>query len=211
MHMVSKKDSTSAELETMRMLRNSTTLMTEVQTRKDATIYVKELDLFVEVMFLEETLAVLSLGKLCEDIMGIGPAVKNHISEKARELIAIFQLCTFCGSLFYQRVLPQLHLHLLLHHLYHRIPYLTSTDTPKIQYQKELEVRVESFGETRCTKPQKPKTKIKMGNQKKYKEKYRMNCLSDYRNSERIWLMKLLQQSLVKPRAWNSRHFQVIS
>ena len=58
--------------------------------------------------------------------------------------------------------------HELLHHLHHRIPYLMSTDTPKIQYQKEVEVRVESFGETRCMKPQKPKTNIKMGNQKKY-------------------------------------------
>ena len=78
-------------------------------------------------------------------------------------------------------------------------PYLMSTDTPKIRYQKEVEVRVESFGETRCTKPQKPqkpKTKIKIRNEEKYKEIYRMNCLIGYRNSERIWLMKVLQQSL---------------
>ena len=39
----------------------------EVQTREEATVYVKELDLFVTVMLLEETPAVLSLGKLCED------------------------------------------------------------------------------------------------------------------------------------------------
>ena len=36
-----------------------------------------------------------------------------------------------------------------------------STDTPKIQYQKEVEVRAESFGRTRCMNPQRPKTKIK--------------------------------------------------
>ena len=36
-----------------------------------------------------------------------------------------------------------------------------STDTPKIQYQKEVEVRVHSFGETRCMNPQNPKTKKK--------------------------------------------------
>ena len=67
LYMVSKKDLNSAELETMRISRNPTTVMTangEVQTRKDATVYVKELDLFVTVMFLEETLVVLSLGKL---------------------------------------------------------------------------------------------------------------------------------------------------
>ena len=83
--------------------------------------------------------------------------------------------------------------HLLHHHLHHRIPYLTKADTLKIQYQKEVEVRVKSCGETRCTKPQKPK---KMRSAKKYKEIYRMNCLIGYRTSERIWLMKLLQQSL---------------
>ena len=69
-----------------------------------------------------------------------------------------------------------------------------STDTPKIQYQKEVEVPVKSFGETRCKNPQTPKTK--MENRKRYEEISRMNCLMGYRNSERIWLMKVLQQSL---------------
>ena len=35
--------------------------------KEEATVYVKELDLFVTVKLLEDTLAVLSLGKLCED------------------------------------------------------------------------------------------------------------------------------------------------
>ena len=39
----------------------------EVQTREEATVYVKELDSFLTMMLLEETFAVLSLGKLCED------------------------------------------------------------------------------------------------------------------------------------------------
>ena len=63
-------DLNSAELETMRISKNPTMVMTangEVQTREEATVYVKELDLFVTVMLLEETPAVLSLGKLCED------------------------------------------------------------------------------------------------------------------------------------------------
>ena len=69
-HMVSKKDLNSAELETMRISRNPTTVMTangEVQTREEATVCVKQLDLFVKVVLLEETPAVLSLVKLCED------------------------------------------------------------------------------------------------------------------------------------------------
>ena len=70
MHMVSKKDVNSAELETMRTSRSPTTVMTangEVQTREEATENVKQLDLFVKDMLLEETPAVLSLGKLGED------------------------------------------------------------------------------------------------------------------------------------------------
>ena len=70
MLMVSKRDLNSAELETMRTSRSPTTVMTangEVQTREEATVCVPELDLFVTVMLLEETPAVLPLGKLCED------------------------------------------------------------------------------------------------------------------------------------------------
>ena len=64
MHMVSKRDLNYAELETMRISRSPMTVMTangEVQTREKATVYV------VTVMPLEETFAVLFLGKLYED------------------------------------------------------------------------------------------------------------------------------------------------
>ena len=70
MHLVRKRYLNSAELDTMRASRSRTTVMTangEVQKREEATENVKELDLFVIVMLLEETSAVLSLGKLCED------------------------------------------------------------------------------------------------------------------------------------------------
>ena len=70
MHVVSKRGLHPAELETMRISRNPTTVMTangEVQTREEATVCVKELDLFVTVMLLENTPPLLSLGKLCED------------------------------------------------------------------------------------------------------------------------------------------------
>ena len=69
-HMVSKKDLNSAELETTRISNSPTTEMTangEVQTREEATVDIKELDLFVTGIHLDETPAVLSLGKLCED------------------------------------------------------------------------------------------------------------------------------------------------
>ena len=49
MHMISKKDLNSAELETVTTLRSPTTVITangEVQTNEEATEYVKELDIF---------------------------------------------------------------------------------------------------------------------------------------------------------------------
>ena len=59
MHMVSKKeDLNSAELETRRISRSLTTVMTangEVRTNEEATVNVKKLDLIVKVMLLEET------------------------------------------------------------------------------------------------------------------------------------------------------------
>ena len=70
MHMISKKDLNSAELETVTTLRSPTKVITahgEVQTHEEATVYVKELDIFLTMKLLENTPAVLSLGKLCNE------------------------------------------------------------------------------------------------------------------------------------------------
>ena len=70
MHMLSRKDLNSAKLETVKVSKSSTAVNTandEVQTREEATVYVKQLDLLVTVKFLEDTAAVLQLGELCED------------------------------------------------------------------------------------------------------------------------------------------------
>ena len=64
MHMLSRKDVNSAELETVKVFKNPATVATangEVQTKEEATVYVKEFDLFVTVMLLEDAPAVLSL------------------------------------------------------------------------------------------------------------------------------------------------------
>ena len=69
-HMLSEKDSSSGELETLRKSRNPTTVVTadgDVQTIEEARENVHDLDLFVTVHLLEDTPAVLSLGKLCEE------------------------------------------------------------------------------------------------------------------------------------------------
>ena len=70
MHMLTRKDLNSAELETVRISKSPTTVVIakgELQTKEEATVYVKELDLRVKLKLLEDALAVLSLGKLCQD------------------------------------------------------------------------------------------------------------------------------------------------
>ena len=71
MHMISKKYSNSAELETVTTSRSPTAVITangEVQTNEEATVYVKELEIFLTIKILKDTQAVLlSLGKLCDE------------------------------------------------------------------------------------------------------------------------------------------------
>ena len=70
MHMISKKDLNSAEMDTLTISCSPTIIITangEAQTHEEATVYVKELDIFLIVTVLENTPAVLSLGKLCDE------------------------------------------------------------------------------------------------------------------------------------------------
>ena len=70
MHMISKKDLNSAEMDTLTKSCSPTTVITangEVQTHEEATVHVKELDTFLTMKVLEDTPAVLSLGKLCDE------------------------------------------------------------------------------------------------------------------------------------------------
>ena len=192
--MVSKKDLNSAELETMR----TSTVMTangEVQTREEVTEMSKNWTYSWPLCFLKKV-AQFFLSGNSSRIMG---TLTHWTSGQKPHLV-------------YQRVLPQLHLHLLLHHLHHRIQYLMSTDTPKKQYQKEVEVRVKSFGETRCMKPQKPKNKNKNGELDRRSTK-RFNAwiawLTGIQREFGWW--KYSNRALEKPRAGKSRQFQVIS
>ena len=70
MHMMSKKESSSEELWTVKRSRTPTVVLTangEVHTHEEAQVFVHDLKQFVTVQLLEETPAVLSLGKLCKD------------------------------------------------------------------------------------------------------------------------------------------------
>ena len=70
MHVMGKKDLSSDELETLRRSRNPTTVVTangEVQTNEEAQVCFYDLDLVVKVQLLEDTPALISFGKLCEE------------------------------------------------------------------------------------------------------------------------------------------------
>ena len=70
MHMISKKDLSNAEMDTLMKSCSPTIVITangEVQTHEEAIVYVKELDIFLTMKVLENTPAVLSLGKLCDE------------------------------------------------------------------------------------------------------------------------------------------------
>ena len=70
MHMISKKDLSDAEMDSLAKSCSPAIVITangEVQTHEEATVYVKELDIFLTVKVLENTPAVLSFGKLCNE------------------------------------------------------------------------------------------------------------------------------------------------
>ena len=70
MHMLSKKVLSSEELENLRRSRIATRVVTangEVQTNEEAQVYVHDFHHFVTMQLLEDTPAVLSLGKICEE------------------------------------------------------------------------------------------------------------------------------------------------
>ena len=69
----------------------------EVQTHEEATVYVKELDLFLTMEVLEDTPEVLSLGKLCDSVKtGFG-----YNATRRTSFLSWFQAC--------QQVLPPVH------------------------------------------------------------------------------------------------------
>ena len=70
MHMISNKDLnkdlSDAEMDTLTK-SCSPTANGEVQMHEETTVYVKELDKFLTMKVIENTPAVLSLGKLCDE------------------------------------------------------------------------------------------------------------------------------------------------
>ena len=70
MHMISKKDLSDAEMETLTKLCSPTIVITangEVQPHEEAIVYVKELDMFLTMKVFDNTPAVVSLGEFCDE------------------------------------------------------------------------------------------------------------------------------------------------
>ena len=122
MHMISKKDLSDAEMDTLTKLCSPTIVITangEVQTHEEAIVYVKELDMFLTMKVLENTPAVLSLSESCAMKTGIptnGSMVKNHISLKTEFGLFVTQTTSFRSWFQVCQVLPR-HLHQLHGHL----------------------------------------------------------------------------------------------
>ena len=106
MHMISIKDLSDAEMDTLTKSCSPTIVITangEVQTHEEATVYVKEFDILLTMKVLENTPAVLSLGKLCDEngysyewINGPKPhLIKNgiHLATRRTSFLSWFQAC----------------------------------------------------------------------------------------------------------------------
>ena len=105
MHRISKKDLSNAEMDTLTKSCSPTIVITangEVQTHEEAIVCVKELDIFLNMKVLENTPAVLSLGKFCDEngysyewINGQKPhLIKNGIRIQWQH----GELRSYCGS-----------------------------------------------------------------------------------------------------------------
>ena len=190
-HMVSKRDLNSAELETMRTSRSPTKVMT---TKEEATVCVKEFDLFVTVMFLEETPAVLSLGKLCEDhgyTYHWTSEQKPHLTKNGKRID-----CNI--SNYVPFVVPGLS----------TSSCTTPTPTSSLSFSQDSVFDVSRYIESPVPersgsaseeprgnpmhKPTETEHTKKMKDAKKYKAIYYMNCRIGWRSSEGIWSMNVV-------------------
>ena len=69
-HMMSQSDLTAEEQETIQKSKDPSVIMTAkgtAHTTEEATVYVGDLDMFVQVPLFKESPAVLSLRKFCEE------------------------------------------------------------------------------------------------------------------------------------------------
>ena len=180
MHMLSKRDLSSDELDTLRRSRTPTTVVTangEVQNNEDAHVYVHDLGLFLTVQLLDDTPTVLSLGKLCkehgysyESASGQEPRLtkqgKKKYAERKITYLLSYQVCHPVQEV----VRPQ--------HREHRIG--------RHQIQQHIEVTCQLL-ETGARQIQKAKNKIKRRMTISIRMPVCKIFLSGWRSSQIIW------------------------
>ena len=96
MHMISKKDLSEAEMDTLTKSCSPTIVITangEVQTQEEAIVYVKELDMFLTMKVFENTPAILSLGKLCDEHGYSYEWINGHLAIRRTLFPSWFQSC----------------------------------------------------------------------------------------------------------------------
>ena len=188
-HVVRRKDLNSTELETVRILKSSTTVVTangEVLTKEEATVHVRELEIFVTDMLLEDTPAVLSLGKLCED-----PGYNYHwTSGQKPHLINKCRKINYNTANYVPFVVPGLSTSSSSSSS-PTSPTSSSQDTViTTEYPastRSENMSEEKYEETRRMDQQETKTQTKMTTTRKYKETRRMICQNGWRSSSTVW------------------------
>ena len=115
MHVISEKDLNDNEMDTLTTSRSPTTVITangEVQTHEEATVHVKELEIFLTMKVFENTPAVLSLGKLCGEHGHSFEWINGQKQHFIKNGISVIRKTSY-QSWFqvYQRVFPQACLH----------------------------------------------------------------------------------------------------
>ena len=101
MHMLRNKDSNPTELEAVRVSRLPTTVIVangSIETNEEATLCVRDVDLFVKLQLFVDTPPVLSLGKLCEDHRYSDEWVEGQKLNLLKKALQHGQLCSQCGS-----------------------------------------------------------------------------------------------------------------
>ena len=149
MHMISKKDQSKAEMDTLTKSCSPTIVITangEVQTQEEAIVYVKELDVLFTMKVVENTTAVLPFGKL---IPTNGSMVKNHTSFKTGSGFHAIRRTSFLSWFQACQVRP-LDLDQLQRHLRDNVQHLVPArllhlQQVKFRLEREREGRVESY------------------------------------------------------------------
>ena len=172
----------------------------EVQTREQATENDKELDLFVTVMFLDETPRSSSSREALRGswvYLPLDQRSKTTSHQKWQEhKLQYIKLCAIRSPWFIDEFLYNTHTNFFIIFItgfcfWHQMIHRKSSTQKKWKYEWGA-----SYGETRCINQQKPKTKKEMKDVKKYKAIYHMNCRIGCRSSDRKGALELGQIDL---------------